>query len=831
MQKDDIIYSNVSQTNKNIRLIGYKNGKRFHLEIPFRPTAFIESPEGTYRNFDGIRFAPVKCADNGDYKEFAKKYKDVSNVKVANVDILPITQFIHKSFPGELSDRQDVVRFGVVDIETRVDNGFPVPSEAQNEVNAITFYIDGIFHVFSLDSYVPKNIDVEHTVIDESKICCHYARNEKDLLAQFVIFWSKNIPDIVSGWNCSGFDFPYLYHRIKNIFGEKTVRKLSPWKSVYTKNVMGVNGQYEENVIITGVAILDYLALYKKFILEPRESYQLNSIAEVELKKGKLVSGFTTFDEFYTKDYQRFIEYNIIDVSLIIDLEKKLSLINLAKTIAYYGKCNFSDVFSPVRVWESLIYGVALDKGIVLDPRPDNGGGQMFEGGYVKAVDPNLYEWVVSFDATSLYPHIVMGWNMSPESKVSSQWDRDNLQVGCEEKFVMENCCIAENGTVFRTDKLGIIPELMEMLFSERKHAKNMAQELKKANPKDLQIARWDYKQKAIKILANSGYGVMSNAYFRFFDMDIASAITGTGRYLIQSTINHLNGHFRKTHQLNKDVVCMADTDSVYLELKDVIPTNIANDTGKVIEFLKKFSEEEIEREINNLMEKISGITGTVQNRIHFKREAIAETLVTTAKKRYGMKIWSMEDVDYKKPEFKVVGLELIRSTTPKYVRDGLNAALKFILNRNEADLQKFVKTFEDDFRNKPADVIAFPKGVNGIWKYTSCNSNEIFIKGTPGHTRACIIFNHLVKTLGLQNQYKLIHDGEKIKFVYLNEPNPHQFYVIGFRDTIPPEFELDNFIDYDKMFEKTFMQPLEALCNAVGMDAKEKNTLDGFLV
>lgn len=827
---DDMIYSNVTQYRNKIAVIGYRNGKRFTAEIPFKPTVFFADQNGEFRNLKGSRFSPVKTKSISDYREFRKKYTGVSGNLIANCDIPPVTQFLHSQFGYDLADSGNHIRVAYIDIETRVDHGFSSPSVAINEINAITLYSNGAYHVFAMPDYREQSIDIGHTQIDEVVIYHHSCSTERDLLISFIQYWSKNYPDIVSGWNCNGFDFPYLMKRIKTVLGETACKRMSPWGNFlrFDKPVEGFNSAVEERIILDGISILDYMELYKKFILEPRESYQLDSIADVELGKGKLKSGYSTFDEFYTKDYQKFIEYNIIDVSLLVDLDEKLKLIDLAKTIAYYGKCNFTDVFSPVRVWESLIYGIALNQKIVLDEK-DTGDGGMFEGAYVKTIKPGLYNWVVSFDATSLYPHIVMGWNMSPETKMNKVLPP--LVPGLNETVGGEGFCVAANGTVYSTEKPGMMPELMEMLFRQRKEAKDKAQELKRNNPDDPAIAHWDYKQKAIKILANSGYGVMSNRFFRFFDLDIAEAITATGRFIIQSTEAHLNAFFQKQYQFSDETVVMADTDSVYLELARVIPQNIMNDREKVVNFLKGFASEVVEAEINTLMETISAKTGTTKNRIHFKREAVAETVVTTAKKRYGMKLWSMEDVDYSEPKIKVIGLELIRSTTPKYVRKLLDGALKFILDKDEKGLQSYVLDASKEFKEQPVEFIAFPKSVNGIIKYKSEDPNQIFRKGTPIHTKGCILFNHLVDELNLDRKYKKIHDGEKIRFVYLTVPNPKRLPVMGFRDSIPEEFELDNWIDYDKMLDKTFTQPLQALCNAVGMDIEPKNTLDNFFV
>ena len=587
---------------------------------------------------------------------------------------------------------------------------------------------------------------------------------------------------------------------------------------------------------ITGVAQLDYLDLYKKFTYVNRESYKLDFIAETELGKNKLESGYDTFKEFYDNDWNRFVEYNIIDTVIVDELEDKMQLIQLALTMAYDAKCNFGDVFSPVRIWDSLIYNYLWERKIVVG----QGGGRkdrQIEGAFVQEPHPGSYEWVASFDATSLYPSIIMQYNMSPETivpgfnfevSVDDQLDRYKL-----DKLVEKNYAMAGNGSCYTRDKKGFMPELVQTFFNDRLKYKKLMQESQKkfqetgAKVYQNEISKYNNFQMARKIQLNSLYGAMANQYFRFYDDRIAEGITMSGQLIIRDTAKALDKYMNKVCGTEDQVYSFySDTDSCYVTCQKMVEEFFPDkDVDKVVGLLDQIATDKIEPAIATAMKKLGNYTNVFEHKIDFKREVIADKGVFVAKKRYALNVLDDEGLRLKEPKLKVMGLEIVRSSTPAPIRSSLKEAVRLVLTSDEEHLQSFIAEAQKTFNGLSPEEIAFPRGCNNLKKYTS--QADIYQKGTPIHVRGSLLYNKLLKDNNLHLKYEKIQEGDKIKFLYLKEPNSLHENTIAFINKLPKEFDVNRYVDYNLIFQKAFIDPLENILKPLGWNTEPQATLE----
>ena len=670
--------------------------------------------------------------------------------------------------------------------------------------------------------------------------------DEFDLLRKFINYLKDDYPDVITGWNSQLFDVAYISSRIIKVLGEKALEECSPWGIVTTSEVPYARGRTQLAYTWMGISILDYMDLYKKFSYKMVENYKLDTVAKEELNKEKIKSPFASFKEFYTNDWDLFVDYNIVDVELVDQLEDKMKIIKLILTMAFDAKCNFTDIYSSVRTWDCILYNKLLKQNIMVHNPP--GVNPEFDrqimGAYVKEPKPQQYDWVISFDATSLYPSIIMTWNMSPETLVNGQKyladDDRSIQRLIDRDFKTdtlhdEEVTMTANGQCFRKDKTGIFPELIDFYFTERQVAKKLMLEAetnyqKTRDKKYLnEISSLNSRQMAAKILMNSLYGAMGNIHFRYYDIRIAEGITMTGQFLIRSVANKLNTFVNKECK-TKDVEYSfyADTDSTYITLGELVKRNMQGKTNEeIVDVLDKYCNKQIEPAINEACDDISEYLNVFQRKIKFKREIIADRGIWIAKKRYAVNVYNSEGVTYNPPKLKVLGMEIVRSSTPAPVRKALKEAVSIALTKDEATLRAFVADLEKTWHSLNPEDIAFPRGVNGIKEYSDPSS--VFRKGTPIHVRGALIYNHLVKSKNLEKKYQLIQEGDKIKFLYLREPNILGTHVITFTGEIPPEFKLQGYVDYDKMFEKSFLEPLNSLLSCIGWQVRETASLEGL--
>ena len=662
-------------------------------------------------------------------------------------------------------------------------------------------------------------------------------RDEYDLLKRFLEFWKADYPHIITGWNIEFFDMPYLVNRIRRVLGEDAAKELSPWNVVNDREIEKMQ-KSQLAVDIMGISALDYLDLYRKFTYSAQESYKLDYIAKQELGREKLAyDEYDSFRDFYKNDWQKFVEYNVVDTGLADQLEEKMKLIELILTMAYDAKCNYADIFSAVRTWDCILYNHLWNKNIVVHQRDTSRKGRQIIGAYVKEPRPGKYDWVVSFDATSLYPSIIMQYNLSPETMVPG-FLQTTIEELLDQKHDLhslkeDGLCLTANGYNFKTDTQGVFPEIVQKLFDDRqKYKKQMIEaqkqyELTKQPFHQNQIAKFNNFQMARKIQLNSLFGAWGNEFFRYYDDRIAEGITLTGQYIIQTVGLELN---RWLNQIcgtkNIDYSFYSDTDSCYVTLDPLVQKFYKDlPKEKIVDILDKICAEKIEKVLNKACDQLATYTNAYEKKISFKREAIADRGIWVAKKRYALNVYNNEGVSYAEPKLKVMGLEIVRSSTPEFARKNLKKAVSLALTKTEATLQKFIQEYEEEFRQLRPEAIAFPRGVNGLGEYS--DAAKIYRKGTPMHVRASLLYNHHLKTRSLEKKYELIREGDKIKFLYLKVPNHIGENCIAFIGSIPPEFELQKYIDYDTMFQKAFLEPLNTILEGMGWTAKPQASLE----
>jgi DNA polymerase elongation subunit (family B) len=816
---------------------GYENGRHFATREKFYPTLFVPSNKETkYKTLEGDYVESIDPGTVRDCREFIKKYDGVQNFKVYGNDRY-IYQYISEMYPEEeVKFDTTKIKISTIDIEVKTENGFPDVESAAEEVLLIT-----------VQDYTTKQIrtwgqgpfnNKQENIIYKS------FRTEYELLNDFINWWmiETNTPEVVTGWNSELYDMPYLVRRIDRILGEKLMKRLSPWGLVTERETI-VMGRKQISYDVGGITQLDYLNLYKKFTYKAQESYRLDYIASVELGQKKLDhSEFDTFKDFYTKGWQKFVEYNIIDVELVDRMEDKMKLIELAITMAYDAKVNYSDVFYQVRMWDAIIYNYLKKRNIVIPPKERSDKDAKYAGAYVKEPIPGKYDWVVSFDLNSLYPHLIMQYNISPETLRETRHPSVTVDKILNQELTFElykDSAVCANGAMYRKDVRGFLPELMEKIYKDRTiYKKKMLiakQDYEKTPTKALEkeIARCNNIQMARKIQLNSAYGAIGNQYFRYYKLVNAEAITLSGQVSIRWIENKMNGFLNKILQTEKvDYVIASDTDSIYLNmgpLVDKFLSHKSDDKTKVVQLLDKICEDKLEPFIEQSYTELADYVSAYEQKMIMKRENISERGIWTAKKRYILNVWNSEGVQYSEPKLKMMGIEAVKSSTPAPCRTMIKDGLKLMMSGTEEEVIDFIDKCRKEFKALPPEQIAFPRSVSDVVKYRSYAN--IYSKSTPIHCRGALLFNHYIKEKKLDNKYSLINNGEKIKFIYLKKPNIIQENVISFIQDFPHELGLDKYIDYELQFEKSFLDPLKSILDAIGWNVEKTVNLDLFFV
>ena len=824
-------YTNVQLIGNKFLVRGYDNGEHVQYRDDYNPTLFVPSKkESKYRTLEGERVEPIQPGFVRDCREFYKKYQDVEGFKIYGNDRY-VSQYISDKYPeDEIKFDISKIRLVTLDIEVKSENGFPDPETADQEILLI-----------SLQDYNTKQIitwGVNPFNNKQKNVNYIECPNEWSLLQKFIDYWNDNIPDVVTGWNIQYYDIPYLSKRLNRVLSEKEMKRLSPW-GMNTENEIYIKGRRHLYYDVAGLTQLDYLDLYKKFTYKAQESYRLDYIAGVELGQKKLDhSEFDTFKDFYTKGWQKFVEYNIIDVELVDRLEDKMKLIELAITMAYDAKVNFADVFFQVRMWDTIIYNYLKKRNIVIPPKDRSEKNDKYAGAYVKEPIPGKYDWVVSFDLNSLYPHLIMQYNISPETLRETRHPSASVEGFLNQEVKIDgDYAVCANGAQYRKDVRGFLPELMDKMYNERvifkKRMLQAKQEYEKnpSNALTKEISRCNNIQMAKKISLNSAYGAIGNQYFRYYKLANAEAITLSGQVSIRWIENKMNEKINKILKTQEvDYVIASDTDSIYLNLGPLVERvyeGREKTNQNVVGFLNKVCENEFEPFIEGAYETLARYLNAYEQKMFMKRENIAERGIWTAKKRYILNVWDSEGVRYDEPKLKMMGIEAVKSSTPAPCRQMIKDGLKIMMSGTEDDVIKFIDNARKEFKSLPPEDIAFPRTVSDVKKYKA--HSTIYGKGTPIHARGALLFNHYIEKNNLTNKYSLIQNGEKIKFCYLKKPNIIHENVISFIQDFPRELGLDRYVDYDLQFEKSFLEPLKIILDAIGWNVEKTVNLELF--
>jgi DNA polymerase elongation subunit (family B) len=823
-------YTSVNPIGDRIFIRGVENGKRYQRKLEFSPTLYVTSKKPSkWKTLEGTFVDEVQPGSIKETRDFIKRYDGVQGFSVYGNSNYAY-QYISDNYEHDVNWDMEQIKVFTIDIETSTENGFPDIKSANEEILLITVKELATKRIITFGSktYVNPREDVIY-------VNC---KDEHELLKQFLEFWSKSHPDVITGWNTDFFDMPYLIRRIERELGDGESNKLSPWGYVNERKTF-IKGNEEIHYDIVGIAQLDYLELYKKYTYSKQESYRLDYIAEQELGDKKKVNPGDSFKDFYTNHWQQFVDYNIQDVELVDRLEDKMRLIELHLTMAYNAKINFEDVYSQVRMWDTIIYNHLRKKGIVVPAKSHSGKDAQFEGAYVKDPIIGLHKWMASFDLNSLYPHLIMQYNISPETltseKISVSVDK-LLNKEIDTTYVKQrDLALTANGWTYTKEFKGFMPELMEQMYKNRSKFKKQMLKAEQEYQNDKtkvhllkDISRLNNLQMAMKIALNSAYGAMGNQYFRYFDIRMAEGITLSGQLSIRWMANKLNAFMNKTLKTeNKDYVVAIDTDSIYLTLETLVEKTCEGKTDEQkIKFMDKVCEDVFQPFIDSGYQELADYMNAYSQKMQMKREVLADKGIWTAKKRYILNVHNSEGVQYAKPKIKVMGLEMVKSSTPAVIRDKLRDSIEVILKGNQADLQNYILEYRKEFEKLPVEEIAFPRGLNGMKQYAG---SPIYSKGTPIHVRGALLFNHYTKKLGLDKKYQPIRDGDKIRFVYVKKPNPFQEDVIAFSQELPPEFALHSYIDYDKQFEKVFLDALQIIITSLGWNTSEQSSLEDF--
>jgi DNA polymerase elongation subunit (family B) len=840
-------YCSVIQQKNSLLVSGYKDGKRVLDKVAYRPYLFVPNPKGEYRTIFGEARSKINFDSIYDAKDYIQRYENIPNFPINGMSAWPYV-YIRDTYKasGAEYDFNTISRVAL-DIEVDTADGFSTPEDATAEVTAITISRNGNYVCLGVKEFDPAKCpyDVKYIKCD----------SEFQLLKRFLRLWNHEdfSPDIVTGWNIDQYDIPYLINRIARVLGLDDARRLSPHNLISSREVPTEYGT-KQLWTIAGVAIYDYMQLYIKFVVPNKgrpESFALNYICQEELGEKKLdYSEYGDLDTLYKENPQLYYEYNVRDVWLVDRLEAKMNLIFLAVLMTYDAGVNMMDVFGTIRVWDALIHDYLMRKKVVVPFSKLSDLDFRIEGGYVKDPEPGEFHWVASLDLKSSYPHQIMMYNIGPET-FHDIWPNvradtfTNREVNTDEATENGKYVIAANGCRFRKDVKSFLSALMEENFAKRavfkaqmieaqKNAEAATDEAEKKKWKD-EAAKYENMQHATKIKINAAYGALSNAYFRWFNPHFAEAITQSGQLAVKWGEKTINEYLNRLLKTESDYIIAIDTDSLYINLGPLVysidpsadPSK--GDRRKVINMMDKICKDKILPLIRNSYQDMANYMHAPAQKMDMNRETLANKAIWTGKKHYILNMYDKEGIPYDPPKKKFVGIEAVRSSTPNAARAKIKQAIDIILDGSQQDLHSFVVEVRKDFRdNLPLDEIAFPKGANNLGKWVDAAGN--FRSGTPIQVRAAINHNNLL-TKHQTKRFKPIASGEKIKYVYLQKYNPENLPVVGFSDILPPEFNLDEYVDRIKQFNKGFKSPLETITNAIGWTVEPIATIDAFRV
>ena len=807
--------------------------------FPYTRYAYEPAQNGTFRSIYGDKLSKIYKFKGDDPGLFESDVPETTRVLVDT--------YTESDLPSE----------GIVtmtfDIEVEMESGLPNVEEAKNELTAIGLQ-DNITNQYWVLIMDKKGKMVERTT---DKAIILPFRDERDLCMKFLEIYEGIAPDILTGWNIDNFDIPYLFNRIKRILGEQHAKRLSPIGQAFYS-------PYRNRWFFAGVSCLDYLELYKKFNYNELPNYRLDTIGTIELGKGK-IEYQGSLDDLFNEDIEKFIEYNLVDVEIVVELDKKLQFIDLCRGICHAGHVPYEDFVYSSKYLEGALLCFLKRKGLVAPNKPadrkeklqalKDAGQEKFIGAYVKDPIVGKYDWVYDLDLTSLYPSIIMTLNISPETKVNKveNWDvqtfmkkevdyyqmgedrisRDNL-----DKYIREgDLTISSNGVLYRKDKMGCIPEILDIWFNERVEFRKLEKKYGQEGDKE-KYAFYGKRQLVQKILLNSLYGVLGLPAFRFYDVDNAEAVTTTGQTVIKNTANMGNIKYNKelgTKDVDSNIYI--DTDSVFFsavplldhrhkDWKSMPDSEVAvlvdGIAGEVQDYLNKFYDILCDKFFN------------VQNhRLEIKKEYVARAGIWIAKKRYAQ--WIISNNGIATDKLDVKGLDVKRSSFPKAFQECMGTVLIDILrSKPEEEITAFILAFKKSMMERPVSEIAKNSAVKHLSKYLP-KKRQLFQleKGVPAHVKAAILYNDCLKHFNAPFKYSPMKDGDKVKWVYLKN-NPLGIDGLAFTGYEDPKEIVDfisTYVDHNRIFEAELKGKLQDFYNALswGEVMSEQKTAEKF--
>ena len=793
--------------------------------FPYKKYAYIKDPNGQYESMYGDRLTKVF------------KWEKDSGEELFESDVPETTRVLVDLYGDDVPSKGHIVL--TFDIEVEMITGLPNIEKAENEVTSIAAHDDATkeYHVFVVD----KNGKVNGKSFqkDGRDVHVHIFNNERDLLIKYLTYVESVNATIWTGWNIDFFDVPYLYNRIKNVCGENQANRLSCIGKTYWS-------PYRNRYSIAGVSTMDYIGLYKRYNFGLESSYTLNHIATKELGRGKLeYEG--SLDDLFENDLEKFIEYNITDVELVVSMDAKLQFIELSRAICHSGFTPYEDYIFSSKYLEGACLAYLKKKGLVAPNKPKNhkdklaeqaeAGEEKFIGAYVKEPIVGKYDWIYDLDLTSLYPSIIMTLNISPETKVGKikDWDPENwirgenrqyTVVGKTKEFtynrteleevIRDNQLgVAANGVLYTQKKPGLIADILDTWFKQRVEFRKL--ETKYGEAGDTEKYEFYGKRQLVqKILLNSMYGVLGLVAFRFYDIDNAEAVTITGQTVIKKTAEMANLKYQKELGTKDDYNVYIDTDSIYMMAEPLVKFRYPE--------YKTFDQTRMAAEVNTIADETQSFLNSFydllaerffcipkeKHRFEIKKEYISKAGFWVAKKRYAQ--WMILKNGIPCDKLDVKGLDVVRSSFPKAFQDFMAKMLKDILmGKTNEEINESLLEFKKSLPNLRINKIAkggaikeLSKYDKGKWRKDSGLAIANFVKGTPAHVKAGITYNRLLKFFECPFKYEPIRDGEKVKWVYLKN-NPLGLDTVAFRDYNDPIEILDfinQYVDRDGIYK-----------------------------
>lgn len=807
----------------------------------------------------------LKSCDIPDYKAYQEKKKQFEDIGVDCFGYEPLDcAHISKNYGLECPYNSNQILVFTLDIETEVPNdGFPTPEEAKCRINIITVHhsLNDKYYVFTFkDFQITKELDY----LPKDKIVCKTYADERAMLLGFLKFWNDERPDVLTGWNTEGFDLKYLYYRLERlevVFGRK---KGGDALSLIGKTYVNKWGDVE----LKGLSHLDFLAVMKKFNPGERQ-WSLNAVAEDFLGVAKISNPYSNFKDFYTKEWDLFVTYNIRDVELVVRLIEKTKQLELVYSLAYLTGCNYEDVKGTLKPWEIYIKNVLMKENVFLSVGEKHPGAEgSIMGGFVKDPLPGKYHWLVSFDQNSLYPSILRSWNVSPETIVSYDalpnelkpfGNKIHTEIPKELPALLKKhkLSMTANGQFFRTGVRGVLPKITGHVYDQRVETKNEMKKLKKAAyekgiKNDPQVDVLDHKQHALKILLNSLYGALANRFFMFFDFRCAEGITSTGQYIIQRIGDRVGKEIDEAAGVEGSLV-YSDTDSVFFSLEALIKKLTGKTELKysdelvtdIDNFCKGFIAPRVDKQNKEIGEELNAPF----NVLAMKREKICESGFWVAKKRYATKLWDDEGLRLTQPKYTITGLEVKRSNTSKLAQNKLMQLIEILLSDEAQKAHDVLENFKKEYFNSEVLDIGLPTGINSIvgeQEYVSATKKPVI----PQHVKGALIYNQLLRLVDKKKTYRPIGNGGKV-YKYILKPNPitklfsnatSDKLDVRLKDVkvdaicVPQELEdeeiletFKEFIDKEKMFNLAIGEAALRMIEACGVVSKKGGTLDDF--